>query len=48
MESQTVKIDMHLHSKYSRNPSTWILKKIGCPESFSEPLLCINWPGNGA
>ncbi len=38
MEAQTVKIDMHLHSKYSRNPSTWILKKIGCPESFSEPL----------
>ena len=38
MEAQTAKIDMHLHSKYSRNPSTWILKKIGCPESFSEPL----------
>ena len=40
MESpDSVKIDLHLHSKYSRNPSTWILKKIGCPESFSEPLL---------
>jgi glycosyltransferase involved in cell wall biosynthesis len=39
MESQgSVKIDLHLHSKYSRNPSVWILKKIGCPESFSEPL----------
>jgi glycosyltransferase involved in cell wall biosynthesis len=33
-----MKIDLHVHSKYSRRPSQWILKKIGCPESFTEPL----------
>ncbi len=31
-------IDTHVHSKYSKRPSQWILKKIGCPESFTEPL----------
>ncbi|MGD9187474.1 MAG: glycosyltransferase [Desulfobacteraceae bacterium] len=33
-----MKIDIHVHSKYSKRPSQWILKKIGCPESFTEPL----------
>jgi len=33
-----VKIDLHVHSKYSTRPSQWILKRIGCPESFTEPL----------
>lgn len=33
-----MKIDCHVHSKYSKRPSEWILKKIGCPESFTEPL----------
>jgi glycosyltransferase involved in cell wall biosynthesis len=33
-----MKIDIHVHSKFSKRPSQWILKKIGCPESFSEPL----------
>ena len=33
-----MKIDIHVHSKHSTRPSQWILKKIGCPESFSEPL----------
>ncbi|MFH1136240.1 MAG: glycosyltransferase [Pseudomonadota bacterium] len=32
-----MKIDLHLHSKFSKRPSQWILQKIGCPESFSEP-----------
>ena len=31
-------IDVHVHSKYSKRPSQWILKKIGCPECFTEPL----------
>ncbi|MDR3629840.1 MAG: glycosyltransferase [Desulfocapsaceae bacterium] len=31
-------IDIHVHSKYSSRPSQWILKKIGCPECFTEPL----------
>ncbi len=33
-----MQIDIHVHSKYSKRPSQWILKKIGCPESFTEPL----------
>jgi glycosyltransferase involved in cell wall biosynthesis len=33
-----MKIDIHVHSKFSKRPSQWILKKIGCPESFTEPL----------
>ena len=32
-----MKIDLHVHSKYSRRPSEWILKKLDCPESFTEP-----------
>jgi hypothetical protein len=31
-------IDVHVHSKYSNRPSQWILKKIGCPECFTEPI----------
>ncbi len=33
-----MKIDFHVHSKRSTRPSQWFLKKIGCPESFTEPL----------
>ena len=33
-----MKIDLHVHSKYSTRPSQWILQKLGCPESFTEPL----------
>jgi glycosyltransferase involved in cell wall biosynthesis len=33
-----MKIDFHLHSKYSKRPSQWLLQKIGCPESFTEPM----------
>ena len=32
-----MKIDMHLHSKLSKRPSQWVLQKIGCPESFTDP-----------
>jgi len=31
-------IDVHVHSKFSTRPSQWVLKKIGCPECFTEPL----------
>jgi len=30
--------DLHVHSRYSTRPSQWFLQKIGCPESFTEPL----------
>ncbi|MEJ2716712.1 MAG: glycosyltransferase [Deltaproteobacteria bacterium] len=33
-----MKIDLHLHSKYSTRPSSWILRKLGCPESCSDPV----------
>ena len=33
-----MRIDVHVHSKFSKRPSQWILKKIGCPECFTEPL----------
>jgi glycosyltransferase involved in cell wall biosynthesis len=39
MEETTVKIDLHLHSKFSKRPSEWMLQKIGCAESYSDPLL---------
>jgi glycosyltransferase involved in cell wall biosynthesis len=32
-------IDLHVHSKHSTRPSQWVLRKIGCPESFTEPRL---------
>lgn len=31
------KADLHAHSKYSGHASEWFLKKLGAPESFTEP-----------
>ncbi|MEM9293041.1 MAG: glycosyltransferase [Acidobacteriota bacterium] len=33
----TARADLHVHSKYSDNPTEWILKKLGSPECFTEP-----------
>ena len=33
-----MKVDMHLHSKFSKRPSQWVLQKLGCPESFTDPM----------
>lgn len=33
-----MRADLHVHSKYSKRPSQWVLQKINCPESFTEPL----------
>jgi glycosyltransferase involved in cell wall biosynthesis len=30
--------DLHVHSKYSDRPGLWLLRRIGAPESFMEPL----------
>lgn len=38
MDNRAAKVDLHVHSRYSHRPSQWILKKLGCPESFTEPL----------
>ena len=37
-----MKIDLHVHSKFSKRPSQWVLQKISCPESFTEPMLVYN------
>ena len=31
------KADLHLHSRYSDRPSEWILRKLGIPDSLSNP-----------
>ncbi|GMW02011.1 MAG: hypothetical protein AMXMBFR84_31470 [Candidatus Hydrogenedentota bacterium] len=33
-----MKIDLHCHSKFSKRPTLWIMQKLGCPESFTEPV----------
>jgi glycosyltransferase involved in cell wall biosynthesis len=38
MKPRPKKADLHVHSKYSTRPSEWILRKIGCSESYTEPL----------
>jgi glycosyltransferase involved in cell wall biosynthesis len=39
---ETLKADLHAHSKYSTRPSEWVLRKIGCSESYTEPLNVYN------
>jgi glycosyltransferase involved in cell wall biosynthesis len=38
MKSSTRRADLHVHSKYSKRPSQWILRKLGASESYTEPL----------
>jgi len=33
-----MKADLHVHSRFSTHPSLWLLQKLGCPESFTDPL----------
>lgn len=33
-----MKADLHVHSRFSTRPSQWILQKLGCPESFTQPI----------
>lgn len=32
-----MKADLHLHSKYSKKPNEWFLKKLGAAECYTEP-----------
>ena len=32
-----IKVDLHVHSKYSEHPSEWFLQRIGASESYTEP-----------
>lgn len=36
-QTPLTRIDLHVHSRFSKRTSQWVLKKIGCPESFTEP-----------
>ncbi len=36
--STPARVDLHVHTKYSDRPSEWLLRRIGAPESFTEPL----------
>jgi len=29
--------DLHVHSRYSNKPSIWAMRKINCPESYTQP-----------
>ena len=31
------RVDLHVHTLYSDRPSEWVLRRIGAPESFTEP-----------
>ena len=37
MTNMTCKADLHVHSWYSRDPSVWPLRKMGCAESYTNP-----------
>lgn len=37
MGKHGMECDLHVHSKFSTRPSEWVLKKIGCSESYTEP-----------
>jgi glycosyltransferase involved in cell wall biosynthesis len=38
MKKELAKADLHVHSRYSTRPSEWVLQKLGCAESYTEPL----------
>jgi glycosyltransferase involved in cell wall biosynthesis len=38
MKRILLRADLHVHSKYSERPSEWILRKIGCAESYTDPI----------
>ncbi|MBN1904774.1 MAG: glycosyltransferase [Deltaproteobacteria bacterium] len=42
MEKKALKADLHVHSKYSVRPSEWILQKLGCAESYTDPVSLYN------
>lgn len=33
-----MKVDLHVHSEFSKRPSNWILQKVGCSESYTDPV----------
>ncbi len=41
-EGARMKIDLHVHTCHSRRPAVWLLQKLGCPESFTDPVACYH------
>jgi predicted metal-dependent phosphoesterase TrpH len=39
MKRNSLKANLHVHSKHSTRPSEWFLRRIGCAESYTDPLL---------
>ena len=37
MRNNVSRADLHVHSRHSNRPSEWFLRRIGAPESFTEP-----------
>ena len=37
MAQALLKVDLHVHSRHSRRPSEWVLQKLGCAESYTDP-----------
>ncbi|MFV0349619.1 MAG: glycosyltransferase [Halodesulfovibrio sp.] len=37
-EGEALRADLHVHSRFSTRPSEWILQKIGCAESYTDPV----------
>jgi glycosyltransferase involved in cell wall biosynthesis/predicted metal-dependent phosphoesterase TrpH len=33
-----MKIDLHVHSRHSKTPSDWVLRKLGAQESYTDPI----------
>lgn len=40
-----MKVDLHVHSKYSTRPSQWVLQKLNCPETSPNPCASMRKPG---
>ena len=34
-----LRIDLQLHSRFSDRPSEWIFRRLGMPQSYSEPEM---------
>lgn len=37
-ETRYLKVDLHVHSRFSRQPANWFLKKMGFNESYTDPF----------
>ncbi|MDY6904511.1 MAG: glycosyltransferase [Thermodesulfobacteriota bacterium] len=40
---QPMKADLHVHSRFSTRPSYWVLQKLGCAESYIDPVSIYDY-----